>query len=89
MNAKRKNLLEKALEMTDAEFQVSPGMPALGSIKNQLEYLIDIETGKRTDRDLLEKITLGNLAARELGPGDLAEILFEVVDEVRAMRHGN
>jgi hypothetical protein len=61
--------------------------PALISIEKQLRYLLDIELGLRADRELLNSITIGLIAAREIEPLDLdvATTLYDVASEVHLM----
>src|SRR5438552_16045210 len=53
------------------------------SVINQLDYMIELEEGKRTDAQRLGEIILGILAIREIEPldADLADMLCEVAEE--------
>ena len=87
MNPRRQALLAKALVMVKAEQAKVPEALVFKSLANQLQYLIDLDAGRRKDGELLRTITVGQLVARELGGGDvLSELLWEVVSEARRMR---
>lgn len=62
--------------------------PPLESIINQLDYLINLEIDKDTDRSKLAKINIGLITAREIEPLDmsLADKLYEVVNEIDKMK---
>ena len=85
-NPRRQALLARALAMVKAEQAKVPEVLVFKSLVNQLQYLIDLDAGRRTDRELLRTITVGELVARELGGEDaLTELLWEVVKEVGMM----
>jgi hypothetical protein len=89
LSSRRQRLFVQALERANAEAQRAPGVPLFQSIKNQLEYLVDLDAGRRTDRERLAEIILGIQAARDLGGRDeLTDLLFQVMDEVAVMRNG-
>jgi len=72
--------------MVKAEHVKLPEALVFKSLVNQLQYLIDLDAGRRTDRELLRTITVGELVARELGGEDaLTELLWEVDREVGMM----
>jgi hypothetical protein len=58
--------------------------PAIASIINQLTYLTDLRSGRRSDWDRLKDLTLGILAVREIEPLDpaLADLIYDVSEEV-------
>jgi hypothetical protein len=49
-----------------------PDVRALELIERQLTYLIDLEEGRRTDRDNLKHVSIGILAIREIEELDRA-----------------
>ncbi|WP_172961276.1 immunity protein Tsi6 family protein [Asticcacaulis excentricus] len=61
----------------------------LTSIFNQLEYLIQLDTKKTTDRGRLSEIIIGVQAAKEIEDIDmsLAELLCRVSAEVDKMQY--
>jgi hypothetical protein len=58
------------------------------SIEKQLEYLIDLEEGRCSDRSLMANLNLGLLAARELEPDDmeLANLIYQVTESAKSMK---
>ena len=57
--------------------------PIWRSISIQLEYLIDLEEGRRSDRERLDDINIGVQTVREIEPDDiLAPLLYQVCEEV-------
>ena len=66
-----------------------PDDPALNSIIVQLDYLVELETGQRDDRERLNDITIGVLAVREVEPLDreIAEVLYNAVEQVENMKN--
>lgn len=68
-------------------FAASPFMFPLDSVIGQLDYLIDLELGRRQDRELVHTLDLGLIAARDIEPLDraLAELLHDVSNEARHM----
>jgi hypothetical protein len=60
-------------------------------VRNQLDYLLHIETGDLTDRARLQQINLGLLAVREIWDLDdqLCELLHEISSFVRHMQSGS
>ena len=65
-----------------------PSDAAFNSVRVQLEYLVELETGKRKDRERLNEIIIGVLASREIEPlnAAVADVLYEVVGEVEQMK---
>ena len=68
--------------------QQYPDEQPLKSVENQLLYLIDLEEGRRQDRNLLARINLGLIAVREIEDLDLpfAELLHKVSAQADQMR---
>lgn len=64
-----------------------PDVRALESIERQLTYLIDLEEGRRTDRDNLKRVSIGILAIREIEELDseLFSLLIEAASEADRM----
>jgi hypothetical protein len=64
-----------------------PSSRALQSILQQLEYLIDLQSGRTSDKSRLKDINLDVLAAREIEDRDqnTARILYSVYAEVKGM----
>ena len=80
-------LFESALESSRAHALKWGDHVAILSIIAQLEYLIEVETGREQDRSRLEDIIIGLLAVREIEVRDLelAHILYSVGDEARKL----
>lgn len=64
-----------------------PHARALESIEGQLTYLIDLEEGRRTDRENLKRVSIGILAVREIEELDseLFSLLIEAASEADRM----
>lgn len=84
---KRIKLFEEALTKSRAAFEQAPYMFPLESVITQIQYLIDVESGKSVDRSRLATISVGQIAARDIDNFDesLAELLHEVSAEARDM----
>ena len=61
---KRSQLFQSALARCRESFMGYPEDPAAPVLIKQLEYLVDLETGVRNDREGLNDITIGIIAAR-------------------------
>ena len=62
--------------------------PLWRSINLQLNYLIDLEEGRRSDRERLKDIIIGVQTVREIEPDDiLAPLLYRVCEEVQSVKH--
>lgn len=61
---------------------------AARSITKQLEYLVELESGTRSDFERLDDIIIGILTLREIEPLDInaAELFYKVVEEVEIMK---
>jgi hypothetical protein len=64
-----------------------PLLKTIESIIHQLDYLIELASGRSTDRSRLKDIILGVQAAREIEPLDLdlADTLYLVNEQVQQM----
>jgi hypothetical protein len=84
----RLSLFKKTLEMCRARLKKSSTSQPLHSIEKQLEYLIDLEEGRRSDIERMADLNLGLLAARELEPHDmeLANLVYDVTQAVKQMK---
>ena len=84
---KRRELFAKALRGCEEFRGKYPDDQAIVSIIKQLSYLIELEKGDRDDRDRLKDIIIGVLTVREIEAldGALADVLYEVAEEVRRM----
>lgn len=84
----RIELFKKALAECQRLLQQYPDEQPLKSVENQLLYLIDLEEGRRQDRNLLARINLGLIAVREIEDLDLpfAELLHKVSAQADQMR---
>lgn len=84
----RLSLFKKALELCRERLKKSPTPQPLRSIEKQLEYLIDLEEGRRSDVERMADLNLGLLAARELEPQDmeLADLIYDVTAAVKQMK---
>ena len=61
--------------------------PIWRSISVQLNYLIDLQEGRRSDRERLNDIIIGVQTVREIEPDDiLAPLLYRVCEEVQSMK---
>jgi hypothetical protein len=65
-----------------------PNDPSIRSIVAQLQYLIELEEGRRTDRERLNDIVIGILTIREIQQLDssVADMLYHVEEEVDRMK---
>jgi len=81
-------LFKQTLEKCQERLKQSPDSQPLRSIEKQLEYLIDLEAGRRSDVQLMANLNLGLLAARELEPHDmeLANLIYDVTKAVKEMK---
>jgi hypothetical protein len=84
----RITLFKKTLELCRERLKQSPTPQPLRSIEKQLEYLIDLEEGRRSDVERMADLNLGLLAARELEPHDmeLANLIYNVTEAVKQMK---
>lgn len=82
----RSELFSEALHKSKEALEKAPFMFPLESVIKQLEYLIDVESG-RASKDKLETINIGQVAARDIDEfdEDLADILHEVSAEVQGL----
>jgi len=82
----RKDLLSDALVKSREALSRFPFMFPLESVIKQLEYLIEVDSG-RADGGDLKTINIGEIAARDVDELDesLAVTLHEVSAEVRKM----
>lgn len=88
----RIDLFNTALLQTNRLRSQCPNDSAVLSVFKQLEYLIELEEGKRSDTERLCEIIIGVLTVREIEPLDMlvADLLYKVVEEVEQMkRHRN
>jgi hypothetical protein len=78
-------LFKQTLFECQKRLKMSPDSQPLRSIEKQLEYLIDLEEGRRVDVQLIANLNLGLLAARELEPHDmeLANLIYDVTKAVK------
>jgi hypothetical protein len=81
----RVSLFKKVLDECRKRHKKSPDFRLIISIEKQLEYLIDLEEGRRTDTELMANLNLGLLAARELEPHDmgLANLIYDVTEAIK------
>lgn len=84
---RRINLLEEALLKSRAAFERAPNMFPLASVIAQIQYLLDVESGKAVDKSRLATVSIGQIAARDIDTFDesLAELLHEVAAEACVM----
>jgi hypothetical protein len=87
MKQDRIALFEQGLARCRALLLQHSNSRALRSIEKQIEFLIDLETGRTSEVNRLQEITIGVLTAREVEPLDeeVAELLYEVASEARRM----
>jgi hypothetical protein len=83
----RLSLFKQTLEACQKRRIQRPNSRPLLSIENQLEYLVALEQGQRSDAELISNLNLGLLAARELEPHDmeLANLIYDVTEAVKQM----
>lgn len=83
----RKQLFQDALIKSKEALDKAPYMFPLESVIEQLKYLIELEDGINIDRNQLDTINLGQIAARDIEQLDagLADILHDVSAEVTKM----
>ena len=74
-------IFQQALDRCRKIGQPVPDNPLLKSAQIQLSYLIDLEMGKRQDRERLSDINIGLIAVREIEGIDdnLANWIYEQV----------
>ena len=86
----RRSLIAQALEESAEVKRRYPDLPFLESIHVQLQYLADLIDGRRQDRERLNDIIIGVLAAREVETLNVeyADLLHEISGEVEKMRFG-
>jgi hypothetical protein len=79
----RLELFKEALAQTN-KLRAAP----FKSISLQLNYLIDLEEGRCSDRDRLNDIIIGIQTVREVEPVDanIASWLYRVVEKVEEMK---
>lgn len=85
--SRRIRLFEEALARLRVALEKAPYMFPLESVIAQIQYLLDVESGKSVDRSRLATISVGQIAARDIDNFDesLAELLHEVSAEARDM----
>ena len=83
----RMKLLENGLQNCEALLVRYPLSMALQSVKKQINYLLELEQGKITDRTLLKDITIGVLTAREVESldNDAAEVFYKIASLSKQM----
>ena len=81
-------LYKKTLELCRERLKQAPTFQPLRSIEKQLEYLIDLEEGRRSDFERLADLNLGLLAAREFEPHDMefANLIYDVTEAAKKMK---
>jgi hypothetical protein len=82
------SLLKHTLEVCQQRRTQRPNSQPLLSIEKQLEYLIALEQGQRSDTELISNLNLGLLAARELEPHDmeLANLIYDVTEAIKQIK---
>jgi hypothetical protein len=80
-------LFQRALDRAILLREKYPELETIYSIIKQLEYLIELDAGRSTDRSRLNEIIVGVQAAREIEPldPDLAEMLYAVSEQSKHM----
>lgn len=83
----RLELFEEAMRKCNELIQLYPDLVVLVSIKNQIEYLLQLENKTNSDRSRLVDIIIGIQTAREIEQVDenAAELFYEVSSEVKRM----
>ena len=88
MNKNRIKLFKDALLAIEKLIQDYPDIQQFESVKNQLNYLLEIEENKRTDIQRLKDIIIGIITVREIEDRDMnvANLMYEVTEEVKKMK---
>lgn len=88
MNKNRIKLFKDALLAIEKLIQEYPDIQQFESVKNQLNYLLEIEENKRTDIQRLKDIIIGIITVREIEDRDMnvANLMYEVTEEVKKMK---
>lgn len=83
----RSSLFNRALTACGKLRVRHPENVAIKSIIAQLQYLIEVESGRNADRSRLDTIVIGVLARREVEPLDIktAKLLEKVAEEAWKM----
>lgn len=83
----RLNLLKTGLFKCSELLAIYPKNLTLQSIQNQIEYLLELEQGKVSDRLRLKEIVIGVQTAREIEAMDnsAAEIFYQIASEAKNM----
>ncbi|WP_370867907.1 immunity protein Tsi6 family protein [Phenylobacterium sp.] len=83
----RRGLFEDALASARELLERYPFSVPLKSAVEQIEYLVDLESGKEVDRSKLPRINLGVIAAREVEDMDsgVAGKIYRVTSEIEKM----
>jgi Tsi6 len=83
----RTSLFEKTLSCAKLALERAPYMFPLESVISQLQYLLDLDSGKETDRKGLATLSIGQIAAHDIDSSDpsLAELLHDVAAQARTM----
>jgi Tsi6 len=86
----RIDLFKNALRDSRRLKEEFPWSIPLQSVIDQIEYLINVESGKSTDTSRLRTINIGIIAARDIEDMDMvvAEEIYAVCDEVKKMCTG-
>ena len=84
----RQELLTAAKSACSDLQETYPNDRSLASVITQLEYLMDLDAGRRDDAERLKDITIAILTTREIEQLDdnVAKLLYEVSSEVNIMK---
>ena len=87
---KHSPVFENALKACRTRLAERPDFQPLKSIEKQLEYLIELDQGKRSDWQLMQNLNLGLLAVREFEPDDMefAELIYQATHAAEEVRFG-
>lgn len=87
---KNSELFKRALLETEQRLRIFPDFQLLVSVKNQLNYLIQLSDGMEADRAQLSTIIIGHYAAREFEESDpeYASLLRKCQYEVEVLKTG-
>lgn len=83
----RMELFKNAKEHLADLFLRCPEATVIVSMQNQIDYLIELESGENHDRSRLKDIILGVQTAREIEPRDaaVAAIVYQVAEAAKEM----
>lgn len=91
MNEKRVRLFNDAITAINELINRYPDILEFESVRNQLNYLLEVEENKRDDLHRLNDIIIGIITVREIEDRDMdvANLMYKVTTEVKKMKEEN